>query len=581
MSEEFFKNRFSDTRILFCGLLVVLTAVSYFHVLNLGFLIMDDSIYVTANQQVQQGLTPKTIRWAFTTVEAEFWHPLTWLSLMMDVSIYGMLPRGFHSTNLLLHIGATLFLFLAFDGMSGQRSRSFFLAALFAVHPLHVEAVAWIAERKEILCGFFWCAGLYAYTAYAKKPDLMRYLLVFSIFCMGLMSKPMIITFPFLLLLLDFWPLQRFFQIEGLNQTENVLDIKRFASLIAEKMPFFILTAGGVALTVYAQNTGQGIVGTDIYSMTDRIANALNSYGDYLWKTILPVNLSVFYPFRVDFSVFPVIFNASILVVISAITLLRIQKNPYLFTGWCWFIGTLIPVIGIVKIGDFAMADRYMYMPIAGIFIALIWLCSDIFKRFSPPKAIPVVLSSGLIFWAAAGTWNYLDKWQTSESLFRHAAHTAAPNYFAHYTLGHIYARNGQYDRAEQEFQKAVDFRADKSKLYIDLGRAIGAQGDFALSIPQFEKVLKKKQNNRDAHFYMGLALTGAGNYEAAWPHFLIVFSEKNFKKVNSKLKVATAPEVFKQMIESKGINTSAEALKQYFIKGFNGWQKTTSPAIN
>lgn len=574
MSEVFFKNKFSDIRVLFCGLLVVVTAVSYLQVLNFDFLIMDDSVYVTANQQVQQGLTLETIRWAFTTIEAEFWHPLTWLSLMMDVSLYGMWPRGFHSTNLLLHIGATLFLFLAFDGMTGHRGRSFFLAALFAVHPLHVEAVAWIAERKEILCGFFWCAGLYAYAVYAKKPDLMRYFLVVLLFCMGLMSKPMIVTFPFLLLLLDFWPLERFSKNESSNKTEKGSNIKRFASLIAEKIPFFILTGGGVALTVYAQNAGQGITGTDIYPMTARITNMVNSYGAYLFKTILPVNLSVFYPFRMNFSVFTVIFNVSILMVISAITLLRIKKNPCLFTGWFWFIGTLVPVIGIVKIGDFAMADRYMYMPIAGIFIALIWLCADVFRRFSPPKAVPVLLSSGLIFLAGSGTWNYLNKWQTSERLFRHAAEAAAPNYFAHYTLGHIYAGNGQYNAAEQEFQKAVDFRTDKSKLYIDLGRAIGVQGDFVASMPHFEKVLKKNQNDKEAHFYMGVALIGAKKFEAAWSHFLIAFSEKNLKNVNSKSEVATGPEFFKQMIESKGINTSDEALKQYFIKGYSDWQQ-------
>ena len=570
------KKWISDTRLLYCGILVAFSAACYIQTLQFGFLLIDDSLYVTGNAHVREGLSKETIKWAFSTIDAEFWHPLTWISLLIDSTLYNMSARGFHSSNLILHLSAGIFLFLSFDLMTGQRGRSFILAALFAVHPLHVETVAWIAERKEVLCGFFWCAALFAYAVYVKKPGIIRYLAVLVLFCLGLMSKPMIVTFPFVILLLDLWPLKR--HAEGIpgSLLHGRILYYRAIMLIMEKLPLFVLTVIASGLAIYAQQEGAGIVAHDVYPFTARVSNAIVSYKSYLLKTIFPTNLSIFYPLRMDISTVKVMASASLLFIISCIAVIRLKKQPYLFTGWFWFIGTLVPVIGIVKIGDFAMADRYMYMPIVGILIAIIWLGADLFDHPSISKTFPVVLAAVVILFGATGTWKYLGEWKNDETLFQHAATTAAPNYFAHFALGHVYAGKGYYQQAEQQFDKAVSLQPEKMKLRIDLGRAIGAQGRFSDAMPHFKAVLAKK-NNAEANFYMGLALAGTEQISAALDHFEEAIKDKNSDmqetlNLQRQLEMLHVNGELQKALELLGIN-SKDSVAKMFTAGYDTWR--------
>lgn len=578
MQGSFCKKRpISKNQLLYCGLLVLFSAVCYMRVLGFGFLILDDPIYVTENTQVRQGLTLETIKWAFSSIEEEFWHPLTWISLMIDSTLYGLLPRGFHSTNLFLHMGATIFLFLCFNLMTGQIHRSFILAAIFAVHPLHVEAVAWIAERKEVLCGFFWCTALYAYSLYAKKPGPARYLAVLALFCLGLMSKPMIITLPFVLLLIDFWPLKRWLANSSKSVASSGDRKIRISPLLIEKIPFFVFMGAAVWANFYAQKAGQGIVGLEIYPFSARLANALLAYPSYLFKTIFPFNLSIFYPFRMNLPVVKVIGSASALLIATWIVLIRWKKQPYLFVGWFWFLGTLVPVIGFVKIGDFAMADRYMYMPIVGVLLLGVWLGADFFDQPFIPKAVPAIMAIGFFLLCTTNTLIYIDKWENNEKLFQHAASVSSPNYFAHYALGNVYAGKGRYVKAEGHFQAAVAMRPDKIRLRLDLGRIMGVRSRFTDASSQFLQVLQKKDDHREAHFYMGLSLMGTNQFSSALDHFISALNGRILKSKNmellSKLETLRRKGEHQLALELIGIKCSEDFIKKLFAKGYDSWR--------
>jgi len=378
--------------------LALVTFVAFVQVGHNDFINYDDAEYVTENEKVQKGLNIESFVWAFTTGHASNWHPLTWLSHMLDCQLYGLSPAGHHLTNLFLHLLNTLLLFGVLKTMTRAVWPSAFAAVLFAVHPLHVESVAWIAERKDVLSAFFWMLTMAAYLRYTKHPCIVRYLPVVFAFALGLMTKPMLVTLPFVLLLLDYWPLKRL-QFGRINIPES----QSHKRLILEKIPLFTLAAISSVITCIVQQSGGAMGGNEVLTVGVRLANALVSYVGYIHKMIYPKGLAVLYPHPLDgVGLWQPVVSFIILAVISAGVIFASRKRRYLATGWFWYLGTLIPVIGLVQVGSQAMADRYTYLPSIGIFIILAWGIPELLARWRCRKVIPAVLA-GIVLVACSG----------------------------------------------------------------------------------------------------------------------------------------------------------------------------------
>ncbi|MBC2695325.1 MAG: hypothetical protein HF982_08645, partial [Desulfobacteraceae bacterium] len=340
--------------VLICLFLVIATLAVYWQINYHEFINFDDSLYILQNKQVQKGLTSESISWAFSFTDIAYWHPLTWLSHMLDCQIYGLIPGMHHRTNLILHIVNSILLFFVFQKMTGALWRSAFVATLFALHPLNVESVAWVAERKNVLSTFFWMLTMLAYVHYTTRPGLYRYLLTLLFLMLGLMAKPMLVTLPFVLLLLDYWPLERLRNQSPFN-------------LILEKIPFFAFSAVSVYISSLSVKYYGIVVSTELVPMQIRIANALVSYVKYIEKMIWPKNLAIFYPFPDTLPIWQILGAGLFLASISFLVFLNLRKKPYLCMGWLWFLGTLIPVIGLKQAGLWpAMADRWAYVPFVG-----------------------------------------------------------------------------------------------------------------------------------------------------------------------------------------------------------------------
>jgi protein O-mannosyl-transferase len=408
-----------------CLVLALVTSIAYWPITRHGFTNFDDDGYITGNAHVKSGLTWPGLVWASKNTETTNWHPLTWLSHMLDCQLYGLYPGGHHSTNLIFHVANTLLLFLLLKQLTGALWRSAFVAALFAWHPLHVESVAWAAERKDVLSAFFWLLTLMAYARYARESKDQRakskafYGLSLLTFACGLMSKPMVVTLPFVLLLLDFWPLGRF-------------SVQNTARLVLEKIPFFALAAVGSVLTYLVQKTG-GAVSSD--TLLFRLMNASGSYLRYILKTIWPADLAVIYPFPGHGLAGLAIVAAILLAVASGWIIFLARRCPWLLVGWFWFLGTLVPVIGLVQIGSQSMADRYMYLPAIGLFILVVWGLNDLFG--SQPQKQKILAGAGIAALAAclACTRVQIQYWRDSISLFRHAIEATTGNHVAYACL--------------------------------------------------------------------------------------------------------------------------------------------------
>lgn len=493
---------------------ILATFAVFWPLLTHDFVSIDDNVYVTDNPQVLSGLTAKNIKWAFTTFYAEFWHPLTWLSLMADTQIFGGSPFGFHLTNLLLHILNTLLLFFFLRKATDKLWQSAFAASLFAIHPLHVESVAWIAERKDVLSTFFWLLTLRSYTHFVEKPNRTQYGWVLLFFILGLMSKPMLLTLPFTLLLLDYWPFCRF-QYKG-SWRLFAHDVWPY---IREKLLFFGITATAAIIAYSAQKYGGGLDSLNPYPLSDRIANALISYSLYIWKMIWPQNLAVFYPFPDTLPAWQIMAATLALVVITALAIRSIKKRPYFIVGWLWYLGTLVPVIGLVKIGDFAMADRYTYVPLIGLFIIISWGVPELLRKWrGKTLALPLVALVVLASFAAV-TRVQIRSWANSIVLYQHAIQVTRNNFLAHYALGDILAAEGKFDEAISHFAEAVRSRPDKATLQNNLGRALASQGMFDEALPHLTAALQIKKNFAEAHYNIGIALAAKRRYPEAIDH--------------------------------------------------------------
>lgn len=488
--------------------------VLYLQLYSHQFINLDDPVYVLGNPHVTSGLTWQNIIWAFTTFRAEFWHPITWLSYMADTQLFGVRPGAYLFTNLLLHVSITVLLFYVLQLMTDEIWTSGVIAAFFAVHPLHVETVAWIAERKALLCAFFWMLTLLSYAYYARRPSILRYFLVCICFIAGLMSKPMIITLPFVLLLLDYWPLERIrnWPATGRRRFGSV----RSRRLILEKVPLILLAIGDGIITIIAQGRGGGLGASTAYTLHERIANAVIAYGMYLKKTIWPVDLAVFYPFPTHIRLTVFFGVLLLLVVITGLCAIARRRYPYLIVGWLWYLGTLVPVIGIIKIGDFAMADRYMYIPLIGLLLMAVFGARDLFARLQSRWIWNILVPASLLVCAAKITFHQIGTWKNSVTLYRQALKVTENNFLAHYGLGNYYAATDQTDNAIYQFLQAVQIRPDKATLWNNLGRAFVQKGLWSRAVRCFNEGIRRHPHYSASYYFLGCALIHQKEYTEA-----------------------------------------------------------------
>jgi tetratricopeptide (TPR) repeat protein len=509
-------------------LLVAVLAV-FWPVQDHGFVNFDDGTYICNNSQVRNGLTWRGVAWAFTTTHANFWHPLTWLSHMLDCELYGLNPAGHHLTNLLLHMANALLLFLVFHRMTHAVWKSAFVAALFALHPLHVESVAWASERKDVLSTLFWILTMGTYASYVKAPGLKRYLLVLVCFVLGLMAKPMLVTLPFVLLLLDYWPLGRWPfkllahaqppQIEHLDHVND--QGKRVTHLLVEKGPLLVLAVVFSIVAFLAQEHGGATKSFASFPMEVRVANALLSYVGYMGKMLWPKNLAVFYPHPgITVTMWQAAPAGLLLVALSILTIRLAKGHPYLPVGWLWYLGTLVPVIGLVQVGDHAMADRYTYVPLIGLFIVMAWGLPDILAKWPHRRAAIATLTAGLLAALMICSRLQVRYWQDSITLFQHALCVAPDNPPAHTNLGVAFAGQGEAEKAIWHYAEALRIEPNYLEARINLGGALAGQGKLEEAIAHYLEALRIKPDFADAHYNMGNALARRGRLADAIAHY-------------------------------------------------------------
>ena len=505
-------------------IMVMLTAATlliFWRVTGHDFIMFDDEVYVTQNEQVQDGLSRQGVVWAFSTTHANFWHPLTWLSHMLDCELFGLNPGGHHFTGLLIHLLNTLLLFLVLHRMTGALWPSAFVAALFAWHPLHVESVAWVSERKDVLSAFFWILTLGAYARYVEHPRVGSYLLVLVFFSLGLMAKPMLVTLPFVLLLLDYWPLGRF-NLGPLSHESNRSTHLRTSAfhLVLEKIPFFALSAVACVLAYMAQARGGALKGASLFPIGVRTANAAISYVSYMEKMIWPHDLAVFYPHPGTWPMWQVAGAALLLLAVSALAVAAVRKAPYLAFGWFWYVGTLVPVIGLIQVGDHAMADRYTYVPLIGLFIMIAWGARDAAKRL-PRKRLVLSLSALAVLCALAmGSVRQLKHWKNSVTLFQHTLNVTKNNYVAHTNLGILSAGQGRLDRAMSHYADALRIKPDLLEARMNMGAALATQNKFEQASLHYLKALQVKPDFAAAYYNLGNLSAAQGKTTEAVSYF-------------------------------------------------------------
>ncbi len=575
--------------IVICLVLLALVAWAFLPALRNGFTNCDDPEYVTGNSHVRAGLTWPGVQWAFGTFEGGNWHPLTWLSHMLDCQIYGLTPWGHHLTSVLLHALSTLLLFLLLRQMTGATWRSLLVAALFGLHPLRVESVAWLAERKDVLSTLFFMLTLWAYAAYVAKSQVsslkspvslksqvsslkspvslksqvsslksrtsvggsldksgsrelerletedlrletgLWYPLALLFFALGLMSKPMLVTLPFVLLLLDYWPLRRNAEcrvqsaewgeapapVDPFKFKIKNLKLKIFLPLLREKLPFFLLAAAGSAVALVAQRSSGAVARLSRLPLLPRMENALVAYGRYLRKLFWPADLAVFYPHPVHWPLLTVLLAAALLVVVSLAVIALRRRHAYLLVGWLWFLGTLLPVIGLVQVGGQSMADRYSYIPSIGVLIMLAWGAYDATRRWRG-RTVALAVVAGVVTLLCAGvTRRQIGYWQNGETLFRRALAVTQDNFVAYAGLGdYALSREARLDEAVRSFREAIRLHPRYPTAHAQLGQALLRQGQVDEAIAQLQESIGMNPNYPRPHLDLGNALCRKGRLD-------------------------------------------------------------------
>jgi protein O-mannosyl-transferase len=502
-----FHRPFLRSNALVSAFLAAGTLVVYTRVGNNEFVNWDDGVYVTENAQVQAGLTVHSIAWAWRATVTGNWHPLTWMSLQLDWQLFGLKPWGFHLTNMFLHVANVLLLFHVLVQMTQLLGRSALVAALFALHPLHVESVAWVAERKDVLSTFLGLLTLLAYVRYVERPTASRYGWMVAVYALGLTSKAMFVTLPFALLLLDFWPLGRF----G----------RGFARLVWEKLPFFVVAATFSVVAFYAQHSIGSVVFLERLPFQARLANTLITYVAYLGHMVWPLELAVHYPHpRPQLLSIGVLTATVFLVAISGVVFKLRRRFPYLLVGWCWYLGTLVPVIGLVQVGGQAMADRYTYVPLVGIFLALVWGLGDLASRLRLGRIAPACAATAALAACAVLTVVQLGYWRDSVTLWTHTLAVTENNEVADYNFGLLLAHQNKLPDALGYFEKAVQIEPTFGMAQNNLGLVLNGLGYPKEAIPHFIAALRIDPDNADAHNNLGTAFRRLGRTEEALAAF-------------------------------------------------------------
>jgi Tfp pilus assembly protein PilF len=500
--------------------LLVLVLASYARVGHFAFVDFDDSEYVYENPQVRAGLTLAGISWAFTTTYAANWHPLTWLSHMADVQMFGLEAGWHHRMNVLIHALNAVLLFLVLSCMTGAAWRSAVVAALFAVHPLHVESVAWVAERKDVLSTFFWLLTMGTYAGYVRRPGTWRYLGVTLSFVLGLLSKPMLVTLPFVLLLLDYWPLGRLTSGGPSVNASAPISWERAPGLVIEKIPLLVLAVGSSIVTYVAQASKAATATLEHFPLGERASNALVSYVLYLVRTAWPTPLAVFYPHPSSLGeqipMWQVLAAAAMFAVLTMLALSCGRIHPYLAVGWLWYVGTLVPVIGIVQVGSQAMADRYTYVPLIGIFIAIGWGVAELLGRWRYRRLVLPALGGTVILVLSLATWVQTAHWRDNATLYTHAIAVTLNNWLAWNNLGNHQLNRRDPRQAIASFQEALRIKPNYADAWYNAGIGFGQLNDYPRAIASYEEALRLDPTNADGWVYRGLAHQAIGQYRQA-----------------------------------------------------------------
>jgi tetratricopeptide (TPR) repeat protein len=498
--------------------LAIVTFGIYAQVIGHRFITFDDPTYIQDNPMVNRGVTLAGLAWAFTTFHAGNWHPLTWIAHMIDSQLFGTMAGGHLLINALIHTANTVLLFWFLLRTTRARWSSALVAALFALHPVHVESVAWASERKDTLSTFFGLLSLIAYTRYAEAPSVRRYAWVAITLALGLMAKPMLVTWPFVMLLLDYWPLGRF-RGRGWDQRLRRASHSEAATaraLVREKLPLFALVAASAVMTFLAQSHLGAVRTFTDFPIAPRLLNALVSYAKYLLLACWPNDLAVFYPFPKDVPAWQIIGAASLLIGITAFCFFQRKIRPCLIVGWLWFLGTLVPVIGLVQVGAQTMADRYFYIPSIGLFIAIVFGLADIAERRRVAPWLSAAIANVVLLVLATLTNAQIHRWSDSITLFKHALAVVAPNVIVEDNLGLAMHRSGQLDEAAAHFEKALQIQPDDYTALLTMGVTRFYQGRVPEAIEYAQATIRSEPDAPKAHNLLGMALAKQNRYEDA-----------------------------------------------------------------
>jgi len=536
-------------RYLIIVFLIVASFVAYGRILGNDFINFDDNVYITENNHIKSGINIESIKWAITSPYASNWHPLTWLSHMLDWSLFKDNAGGHHFINLLLHIGNALFLFFFLNRTTKNIWPSAFVAAFFALHPLRVESVAWAAERKDVLSAFFGLATLYVYALYVEEHKSSKYFLCLILFALGLMAKPMLVTLPFVLLLLDYWPLERWQKVlnpqnnpVAINNTVSVKKKKRhkhnalnekklsasiqsrgqlIGTLLWEKAPFVFLAIISSVMTIWAQNKGGAVVALQSLPFPERIVNAIISYAGYLGKTLWPIDLAIFYPYANSFLLWKVGGIAALLIAISIAVIYAIKKTPFFFVGWFFYLGTLVPVIGLVQVGLQSMADRYTYLPSIGIAIMLVWGILYLLSKEKLRKIILIPVAVIVLSVLTFLTWQQCGYWKNSIELFNHTLHVTKNNDIAHYNLACALGKQGKVEEAIVHYREAIAINPYDDSAHCNLGVALASEGKKEEATAHYLEAIKINPYNDNAHYNLANLLLKQGQIDQAIGHYM------------------------------------------------------------
>ncbi len=494
-------------------LLAAVTIAVYWPVLQNGFVSYDDTDYVTTNMAVRQGLTLQSFTWAFSAFHAGNWHPLTWLSHMLDVELFNLNPAGHHGTNLLLHVLNAVLLCAFLHRLTGFLGRSMVVALLFAIHPLHVESVAWVSERKDVLSTLFWFLTMWVYASYAGAPNLKRYLPILACFALGLMAKQMLVTLPFVLLLLDYWPLQRFTNCPDKGQTwwrGNKL-------LLAEKIPLFLMSAVASLITLRAQGSAGAIAEGDSQSLLVCAGNAFISYVTYIRNMFWPADIALFYPFEPS-AVTPLKVTSAIMLLaaVTCLALTQWKKRPYLTFGWFWYFITLLPVIGFIRIGGQAFADRYTYIPLTGLFLLIVWGIAEYVGTSRNRYVFMAGTTTGICLILSLLTIRQIGYWNNSYDLYSHALTAVERNWMAHNNIGILLSQHNRNNEAIEHFQMSVQLNPKGVEGFRNLGNALQMAGRNQEALEAFRNAVRVNPNDAESHYRLGYAFLFGGNIEMA-----------------------------------------------------------------